>query len=71
MTTSTFASKGNEGNKPAWFDLSLQPSLLAHQAGNDDEKGYFVYHLECSCPVACHFYRPPPYRTGQRVPNPL
>jgi len=46
MTTSTFVSKENEGNKPAWFDLSLQPSLLSHQANNAHEQGYFVYHLD-------------------------
>jgi diaminopimelate decarboxylase len=36
---------------PAWFeplkaDKTFQPTLLAHQPGNEHEQAYFVYHLD-------------------------
>ena len=46
MTQSTLINKVTTATKPAWFDMSLQPALLAHQTTNENEQGYFVYHLD-------------------------
>jgi len=43
MTHNTFI---NKKNRPTWLDPSLPQVLLAHQATNEHEQGYFVYHLD-------------------------